>query len=223
MSPKYKELHNQNLPQQESTLLEGILSEAREEARKLVDDAKAQVRKKKASAESQSRSIIEDARRRAVEQRSAIMRSAESATAAEVRRIHLRGREALFDKVITRLKETIVALSQGEEYPPILKGWIIEAVLGLGTANGLIEAPERERSIITADFLTDAAEEIQRISAREVSLSLADAAAVGGPGIIVYNRERTLAFDNRLEARISRFRRDLIRILSDDLALAEEK
>jgi vacuolar-type H+-ATPase subunit E/Vma4 len=223
MSPKYEELYNQNLPQQEATLLEGILSEAREEARKLVDDAQAQSRKKRESAESQSRSVIEDARRRAAEQRSAIMRSAESATAAEVRRIYLRGREALFDKVITRLKEAMVTLSRGEEYPPILKGWIIEAALGLGTADGLIEAPERERSIITADFLHDAAKEIQRISAREVSLSLADAAAVGGPGVIVYNKERTLAFDNRLEARISRFRRELIRILSDDLALPEEK
>jgi V/A-type H+/Na+-transporting ATPase subunit E len=223
MSPKYEEQQNQNLPQQESTLLEGILSEARDEAQKLIDEATAQAKKKKAAAESQSRSILEDAQRRAGEQRAAIMKSAESSTAAEVRRITLRGREALFDKVITRLKEEIAALSRGEEYASILKGWIIEAVLGLGTADGLIEAPERERSIITPAFLKDAAGEIQKLSGREVTLSLAETKAVGGPGIIVYNKERTLAFDNRLEARISRCRRDLIRIVSDDLDLAEEK
>jgi vacuolar-type H+-ATPase subunit E/Vma4 len=202
----------------ETSLLEGIISEAREEASRLLDEAKEQAKSKRSSAEAEGKRILSEAERRSEEQRSAILKEAESSTAAEARRITLRGREKLYDRVMTLLRERMRKFAAGDEYPRILRDWIIEAVLGLGSETVVIEAPRRERSILSEEFLTETTRAIRELTGRETSLSVTDAeSGDGNPGITVYNETRNLAFDNRLEARIRRRRREIMRSLRDAL------
>ena len=209
---------------QEAPLLSGILEQAQEEAVRLLTEAEDQAQKKRTSAEAGRKALLEDARERAAKQRTAILKSADSATSAEVRRITLKSREDLFDKVLNLLRERIRTIAASpEEYTPILTNWLVEAVIGLGTGTALVEASAAERSLITPALLAEAADRVLSLSGAPVTIGLAGESMPAGIGVRVRDGEGNLAFDNRLEARIRRYRRTLIRILSRELTSLEEK
>lgn len=208
----------------EASLLEGILSEAREEASRMLEEAQKQAATKMSAAEAERKRIIAAAERRSTEQRAAILREAESSAAAEVRRIGLRGREKLINQVMHRFRERMNEFADGDGYPRIVREWIIEAVLGLECDAALIEAARRERTILTNAFLEEIQAALRQMTGREIRLSVArDEEEEENPGIIVYNEARNRAFDNRLEARIRRRRREIMRILRDALDPQEKE
>ncbi len=197
-------------------LLEGIAEEAQQEAKKIRDEAEQQAAEIVAGAEKRAKSILDEAEQRGEEQARVIRSKNEQNIEAERRRLRLKAEERLFDRALEKIHEKLEQLRRSDEYPHILRGWIVEAALGLGVDEAEVNAASRERELVSEELLRAAEEEL-REHGGETRLSLSEKSPITGQGVVVEEAGGRLAYNNTVEARLQRYSAEVRRMIYEEI------
>lgn len=216
-------MQDQTDSSQQPDLIEGIFEEARREADTIRADAREQMRRKRESTEAECRRLLDDARRTLHQQTESMLHAASASADAQARRIRLKSREALYTDLLEQLRKRMRDLASTPAYRTILTGWIAEAAVGLGTQECLVQPGEAGRELLDDSLLREAEAAILSAEGKAVSLRLADQAPLSGIGVVLRDSTGRLSYDNRLEARIARYRRELLSLLAAELEPSREE
>jgi len=199
-------------PEDDKSLVNAILHDAEEEARRIAEKAEKQRKQKLETAAATEEHILEEARKTAERQIDALKKAFDSSTTVALRRIKLNSEERIYSYVLERVREKIKSLISAKNYREILTQWIAEAAIGLGTEKCLVNASETEKKLIGDKVLKTAEDIVLNISNRQVDISISPEEPVFGQGVVIKDPAGRLSFDNRVETRIERYQ-DKIRKL----------
>lgn len=197
-------------------LLEGIASEAREEAERITAEAERQAEEIVRGARNRAESILEDAEAKGEEQAKAIRAKSRQNIETEERKRRLKAEERLFSKAMGMVHRKLEELRESDEYPEVVKGWIVEAALGLGVEEAEVKAPAREGKLIDEQLLHDAEEELRSCGSK-AELRLAEEQLSSGQGVVVAEREGRLSYNNLAEARLQRYAAEVRRMIYEQI------
>ena len=190
---------------QSASLLSGISQEAEDEVRRITQETELQAQEIVEGGRRKAAAIRHEAEEKGKQQYDETLRKNEQAIEAEQRKIRLKTQEQLFNQAMRRVKEKLRGLTESPDYSSILKGWIVEAAIGLSEEQLTVNGSETEMELITDDLLRQAEAEVKSMTGRRVKIEKADAAPLQKQGIFLTAREGRLAFNNLVEARLERY------------------
>ena len=202
-------------------LISGIEQDARSEAELLIERAAGEASERRVFAAQQEASIIKEAEQKALQQAEAVRKKVLAGVEIEVKRVILRGQERVVEEVMRRVAEEFEKraacdkqaaggkLAAGGGYRRILLDWIVEAMVGLGTASAVLNASEAERRMMDGELLREACKRIERITGKQVELALDSEGPMRGLGVVLTDPQKRLAFNNQLKTRILRKERQI--------------
>ena len=198
---------------QSASLLSGISQEAEDEVKRITQEAERQAREIVEGGRRKAETIGHEAEEKGKQQYDDILKKNEQAIEAEQRKIRLKTQEQLFNQAMRRVKEKLRALTERSDYSSIIKGWIVEAAIGLSEEQLTVNGSETEVELITDDLLRQAEAEVKSNTGRTVKITRADAPPLQKQGIFLTAREGRLAFNNLVEARLERYSTVLRRMI----------
>ncbi|MFW6360594.1 MAG: V-type ATP synthase subunit E [Spirochaetota bacterium] len=190
---------------QSASLLTGITQEAEDEVKRITQETERQAQEIVEGGRRKADTIRHEAEEKGKQHYDDILKKNEQAIEAEQRKIRLRTEEYLFTKTLRRVKEKLRALTERSDYSSIIKGWIVEAAIGLSEERLTVNCSETEIVLITDDLLRQAEAEVKSRTGRTVKLERADAPPLQKQGIFLTARDGRLAFNNLVEARLERY------------------
>ena len=202
-------------------VIQGILDEARDESGKIRRQAEEKAKKDKSDTDVQCMRIMQQAQDRAEELRASFLAAEKSAVDAELRRRSLAEQEKIYGEFFSRLRDRLLSLPDTTGYREILRGWIVEASIGLGAEKVEILASGKERELIDHKLLKEVEAAVHKSTRRRIELNLSTE-EIEGRGVFLRDETGRLAFDNRIDARIRRSRRDLVRTIADALSTVKK-
>jgi V-type H+-transporting ATPase subunit E len=182
------EMLSQAVMREAQSQAEQVLSRAKEDARKIMEDAQDQ-------ADAERKAILERASQDEERTRRQMIASAQ----IKARTLQLKKREEILDKVFGEANQQLSSLQQWSDYDRIILYLLREALMSLQTDSAMIQADKE-----TLQYLTDHALE-------EISKELNVKVQVKGPlnqgiGVIVETEDGRRRFDNTLETRLNRMK-----------------
>lgn len=196
-----------------SRLLTGIERDARAEAEQIRAEAEKAAAERRKAAEAQALAIREEARRKAAEAARGIARQGEQAATVEARRTALRAREQISQRTVAEASKKLAGMVGRPEYRAVLKGWIVEAVLGLNVAEAEVLASGLEMAQIDDELLGEAAAEAARLSGAPVTLRRSAAQPLQGQGVVVTSKDGKTAFNNQVATRLARYQSEVRKLI----------
>ena len=198
-------------------LLSGIARDASAEAAEIVRGAEQTAAERAKAAASQAAAIRDDAKKRAEETARGITRQGEQAAAVECRRLALKVREEVSRRILTGAAEKLAEMVGRPEYREVLKGWIVEAALGLGSSEAEVQASAREMPQIDEGLLAEAAREVAAITGAPVRLRRSGAQPVAGQGVVVTSANGRTAYNNQVATRMERYQSEIRKLIYEAL------
>lgn len=177
-----------------------IMSQAHAEARGILDEAR-----------DEARSIREEAKREAESERDALLRQArvkaervreEAQAEAEIRarRVKLRQREELLERVFSAARQRLQAAPEWSDYLEVVERLAQAGVGHLGGEEAVVRVDQR-----SAQALGDRLPELVRSAEEELEMVLTIGEPLPeGTGVVVQTRDGHRRYDNTLEARLTR-------------------
>lgn len=167
---------------------EAVLSRAKEDARKIMEEAQDQ-------ADAERKAILKRASQDEERTRRQMIASAQ----IKARTLQLKKREELLDKVFGEAHQQLSGLQQWSDYDRIVIGLLREALMSLQTDSALIQADKE-----TLQYLTDGV--LEKVS-KELNVRLQIKGSLSqGTGVIVETDDGRRRFDNTLETRLDRMK-----------------
>lgn len=184
----------------DNRLLEGIIRQAEENAKKTEEDARLQA--KKILDEAHQRSVQEiEAEKRAFQQKMKQIELRLQANMASVKRkASLRQIDESYLSVMRRVREKM----QCKTIEPFLSSWIAEAALGLDLKEAKVSSSKQ--CPVTEKHLKEAAQLVKKHTGSEVVLSL-DPRPIRSLGVVLSSLDDKVSFNNQVEIRLRRFDR----------------
>jgi vacuolar-type H+-ATPase subunit E/Vma4 len=217
-------------------LISGIETDAEQEAQRILSQAEKEAAENKAGVESQVQRILREAAEKARAQAEAAARKILSGVEVEVRRKFLQGQYRVLSEVVEKVRAQMRELAKKGEfresdgravaYREVLKNWIVEAMIGLGSERAEVSASVLDLPYIDEKLLSEAAERVREITGRSVKLGVAGAAGegIGGAlaasaaqGVVLTDGERRIAFNNQVDTRLLRKERRIHALIYDAL------
>ena len=198
-------------------LIEGIAQDAEAEGRRLVQEAEKAGAERREATGRQAEGILEEARRKAVEQAESLRRQAASTAKMQAKRIGLRVREQAARQVLERARARLEELAGAPEYREILLGWIVEAAVGLGLPEATVNASARELPLLDERLLAEAQRRVRELTGRTVSLTKAEGEPLAGQGVVLVGRGGRLAYNNQVSTRLLRRQTEVRKMIYDGL------
>ena len=215
--------HDEPQIKESGKLISEIAREAEKEVKRILDDAAEQVRKKQENTERQCRQIISEAEKKAELQASNIQKTKESSLAIEKKRLFLNNQERVSLQVLDIVRENFRKMTGSDKYRDVLKGWIVEAFLGLGSEEAEINTTKDERKLIDAELLSSAEKELKAMGIKKCSLDLSKDAPIKSQGVILKNSTGKLIYNNTVEARINRKMQYIRSMVASDILSDEQE
>lgn len=217
----------------EQKLLAGIHEEALQEAEAIVEQAQIAADKRRVAAAQQVERITREAEEQLREQIETIQRTRESNIAVAGRRISLRMRNDLIRTVTEMVQEEFSRMVSLPEYREVLRGWIVEAVLGLGgfpeggsavndsvaesskahASAAEVNASAAELPLINSELLREAESKVKEICGRSVTLNKSGGDPLSAQGVVITSRDGRVAFNNQVRTRLLRSQTEINRLI----------
>ena len=190
--------------QEDRDLLSGIEREAELKAAELAQEAAAYARDRAESARTQAREVLRKAEETAEAQARALLRNAESRSAVETRKAFLRGRDGLIQETLEAARRLVAAAAEAPGYEDVLRGWIVEAAVGLSEPEARVNASREELPRITDGLLRDAEREVLELTGKPVRLSKVEGDPLPAQGVVLTAEGGRLAYNNQVPVRFLR-------------------
>ena len=203
-------------------LISGLESDARSEEQQIIKEAEKQAAEKRKYNEKKVETLLNDARSDGQKQADAIKAKSLSGVELELKRHSMSIRSDLIQEIINRVEDKLAIMAEDESYKSILRNWIAEAFIGLGAESALINASEKERTLINDQLLSEVKEIIHKQTQKLTQLKLSDDVPLKFQGVVLTAADGRTAFNNQVKTRISRNQRE-IRTLIYNALLAEDR
>ncbi|MCL2705345.1 MAG: V-type proton ATPase subunit E [Spirochaetaceae bacterium] len=194
-------------------LISGIGNDAKQEAARIIEDAKRTASDKQMSKEMQMNSIKKDTDKKIEQQLASIEKNKLSAISVERKRIELKVREKIVSNVTSKIKEKIAEKAEESSYPEMLKGWILEAAIGLGEEEAVINGSPKELEIMTDSFLRETEKKYNALTGRSVSFKRAEKNPLFAQGIVLSSKNNRTAFNNQVPTRLMRCQTEIMKMI----------
>lgn len=198
-------------------LISGIAQDVDAEAQRILAEARRAAEERGASAQRQMAAILEEARRKAVEQAEALRKQVVSGTRMETKRIALRVREQAIRLVLEQVRARVEALIGAPEYREVLIGWIVEAAVGLNLPEAGVNASAREVPLLDEGLLAEAERKVLELTGRTVRLSKAQSPLLVAQGVVLTAKDGRLAFNNQVSTRLLRYQTEIRKAIYNEL------
>ena len=190
--------------QEDRDLLSGIEREARLKAEELAQEAAAYARNRSEAARAQTRENLRKAEEIAEAQARAVLRNAESRAAVESRKAFLRGRDGLIQETLEAARILAARTAETPGYEDVLRGWIVEAAVGLSEPEARVNASREELPRITDSLLRRAEREVLELTGKPVRLSKVEGDPLLAQGVVLTAEGGRLAYNNQVPVRFLR-------------------
>ncbi len=198
-------------------LIKGIEQDAMAEARRLIQEAEKDVKDRMAAADSQVTYVLQEAEKKAQAQVQAIERMNRSTVHVETRRIALKKRGEILKEIIDRVEKRLAESIGGKGYKELLVDWIVEAAIGLNADRAVINASKKERPLIDREVLRAAEAKIEAFINKKVELSVSGEEEPLAQGVILFTRDKTMAFNNQIPTRLLRYQSEIRKLIFEEL------
>ncbi len=212
----------QSVDSQDASLLSGITEQSEAEVKKITEEAERQAQEIVEGGREKAEAIRSDAEEKGRKQAEDVLKKNAQAIEAEQRKLQLKARENLFDETLGRVKEKLRALRDRRDYSSILKGWIVEAAVGLGEPELKVNAAEQELKLMSDEVLHEAEAEVKSVTGRSVKIERADGPPLQKQGVFLTAREGRLAFNNLVEQRLERYSTVIRRMIYQRMEPSDE-
>ncbi|MCK9484065.1 MAG: V-type ATP synthase subunit E family protein [Candidatus Marinimicrobia bacterium] len=177
--------------------LEAIIAEIRQQSEAEVESIRQAAAREQAQITQRARTeskkiqdgIIDKARHNAEQ----IRKRSAAQTHLEIKKSSLQSRLLIGIEIRQQFENKLLVLRLSPEYAQLLKELIAEGIVGLGTDKILLSAGDRERTILSNEFLGA----IEASSNPPVKLRL-EPKDLNEPGVLLYSADKRRRFDNRL-------------------------
>lgn len=187
----------------ENHLLEGIREITEKEIAELRAAADRFAAQKRESAEAEARRMRSEVESRVAAQAARLERRAKATKENERHRILLDTEEQIFALVLEGAMKRLRELIGSPEYPDLLRQWIVEAAIGLGSERAFVQCSAAEREIC-GEVLPSAVDEVLRRTGRKVDLELSPGAPLAEQGVILTAASGRTAYNNQVRTRLLR-------------------
>jgi len=205
-----------------ASLLSGIESGVRAEERQIIKEAEKQAEDKRKYARKKAESILNDARKKGLEQAEVVKKKILSDVGLEIKRRSMKVRDHVIREIMSRVEQKLASMIDDPGYASVLTDWITEAAVGLNADSAQVNASDAERPLINDRLLSEAGRRIQRRLGREVTLKPADSRPLKEQGVLLTADDGRTAFNNQVKTRILRNNRR-IRALTYDTLFTENR
>jgi vacuolar-type H+-ATPase subunit E/Vma4 len=192
-----------------SELIAGIRRDAENEAERIIKDAEKTVSDKIQAKEMQIKSIERDTAKKIALQLNIIEKNSISSIKVEKKRIALQIREKLINTVIDEVKVKIKEAAVPDSYKEILKGWILEASIGLGEEELEVNGSKRELEIMTESYIKDVEKQYHDLTGGKIKINKSDANPLFAQGIVLTSMNHKTAFNNQVPTRLLRYQSEM--------------
>lgn len=198
-------------------LVSDILEEARKEVEKITSDADREALKRIEAAEKRA-GAVRSQNVKEIEERSARIR-AEALRRAdlEIRRMSLKEQELLFEAATSEAFRRLAEWVKDPGYREILKGWIVEAAVGLEAEKALVATSQAEARHMDDALLREAGKRVYDLTGRKVVLSSAPGFPTAGQGIVLSDESGKRAFNNLVQTRLVRYASEVRAVIHKEL------
>jgi vacuolar-type H+-ATPase subunit E/Vma4 len=203
-------------------LLQGIERDASAEAAGIIRQAQTAADERRKAATAQAAAILTETRAKAQEAARAISRHGEQAAGVEARRITLRAREEITRRVLEEATRRLAGQVGEPSYRDVLKGWIVEAALGLNAPEAEVLASGPEMLAIDEALLAEAAREVKTLAAMDVRLHRSRKQPLARQGVVLTSSDGRTAFNNQVATRMERYQTEIRKLIHDSLSTASQ-
>jgi vacuolar-type H+-ATPase subunit E/Vma4 len=120
----------------------------------------------------------------------------------EARNLVRTEREAIITRCFDAVVLSLAELTQAPAYEMIMEGLITDGIAELDARDVTVISTERDRELVTAI--------ITKLQSDSMEIALQPECAITTGGVILKSASKFLTVDNTLEARLERFREDLV-------------
>ncbi len=200
-----------------SALVEGILAETEEKITKARREAEEYETRRLGSARAQAEALLAEAEKEASLRATEIIAAAEAKLATEKTRSGLLFREALMREAVNLARLDFGKSRERPDYAERLLSWAVEAALGVGSQEVVLDAAEYERSLLTEQMLREAEKLAGKIGGAETRIRLSDRAPLAEAGVRASSPDGRLVYDNTADARFSRMEGKIRSVVREEL------
>ncbi len=195
----------------DTVLIDRILADAREEARKIREDAESSVATRRKALEKRLAEMDVETESRVAEEREKQRARADSAISLAEGRMKLRVENRVYELARERCLAEMKKMRQTPEYKRILRDWIVEASRGLGGNAAVVRCPPEDSAAVES-VLRDAQDILSSEYGMNVELQF-DRKPVSGQGVVLRDPRARLSFTNTVQDRMRRYAGELRRIV----------
>jgi vacuolar-type H+-ATPase subunit E/Vma4 len=191
-------------------IVAGILADADAEAAGLLSEAADYAAAAAARAADQAATIEREASAKSEAQARAILADAEAKAAIERRKRSLASQESLAGDIVAKAAARVAAAAADRPaYRDALRGWIVEAAIGLSAESATVNASKDELPLIDDELLREAEREVLAATGKATRLCRVDGDPTLGQGVYLLAEGGRLAYDNRAATRFERGRSEI--------------
>lgn len=187
-----------------AAIISGIETDALAEERQIIEEAKKQADEKIKYNAKKVESIIKEAEQAAHEQAEQAKKKIMSSLRLELQRRSLAIRNEVIKNIQKQVEEKFNSMIANENYRTILASWIEEAAIGLDAPSAVINASEKEVSLISEQMISEAVEKVHQETGKQVSLKLSKESPLQSQGIVLTSDDGHIAFNNQVKTRMLR-------------------
>lgn len=190
--------------QKHHKLLEDILKDAKQEADRILAEARLKAQERREQFEKEFANIENESQALLQKKKDDLKKVFLSARAVELKKIVLKAKEQLIKKINSRLEERFAELINSPTYPEILLNWIVEAAIGLGANEAYVNASAKELALLDDELLKKAEAKASQFLKQPIHIYKSDQQALLLQGVVLYTSDGRMAYNNQVRTRLAR-------------------
>lgn len=198
-------------------IIQGIESDAEEEAKTIEREAEEYAEQRIASAKAQGDGILKDAEEKAENQSTLIRKNGESKVTMEKRKSALKLRDRVLQETLDLARKKIREMIGAPEYSALLLDWIVEGAIGLYAEEAEVNTSLQEQPLITEELLKKAEEEVFRITGKKTRLTKKEGDPLPGQGVVLTASSGKIAYNNQVSTRFLRHQTEIRKLVYQSL------
>ena len=192
-----------------NAIISGIEADAHSEQEQIIKEAHEQAEEKRKYTEKKIESILNDAHKDASEQAEAVKKRLLSEVKIELKRRSMNIHSSIIRDIMIRVEKKFYKMIDNPEYRKILMDWAIEAAIGLDSDSAILNACEKEMSLIDDNLISQVIEKVCSKTNKTITLQLSKDLPLKSQGIVLTASDGRTAYNNQVKTRISRKEREI--------------
>lgn len=198
-------------------LINTIINDAKEEAKKNINDANKYVEDKNQYLEKSIFSLKTEIDQKFSKEIDSLINKYNSMLNIERKKAILISRQSIVSDIFKEIEDRLALLIKDKKYKSILENLIIEAGIGLNINKAKVNASSQEINLIDDKMLSNVEKKIKVLVGINMKITKSKEACLKKQGIILTSNDEKTAFNNQIHTRILRMQSEIQKIIYNNL------